>query len=88
MLGKKIKQLRKERNLKQSDIAVALNISRSAISLWETDRADPDLTNIKLLAKFFNVTTDELLEVDSYDYTFEYQHKDTRIIHKEKNKKD
>ena len=88
MLGKKIRELRKEKGITQRQLAEHLNVTVQAVSLWEKDKTDPDLANIKLLAKFFNVTTDELLEVDSYDYTFEYQHKDTRIIHKEKNKKD
>lgn len=84
MIGKKLKELRKERKIKQSDIAKALNLTRPAISQWENDLRDPDIANIKALAKFFNITIDELLENSDYDYDFEYQHNGTKLIHKEK----
>lgn len=84
MIGKKLKALRIERKIKQSEIAKALNITRQAIGHWENDLRDPDITNIKALAKFFNITIDELLESSDYDYNFEYQHNGTKLIHKEK----
>jgi len=62
LLGKKIKELREESGLKQKDVAQALKVSPQAVSLWETDGADPDIINIKKLAVFFNITTDELLD--------------------------
>lgn len=64
MLGKKIRELRKERKITQNQLAKALNISRQAVSLWEMDKADPDIINIKLLAKYFDITIDELMDFE------------------------
>lgn len=64
MFGKKIRELRKERKITQNQLAKALNISRQAVSLWEMDKADPDIINIKLLAKYFDITIDELMDFE------------------------
>ncbi|MDR3263651.1 MAG: helix-turn-helix domain-containing protein [Clostridiales bacterium] len=84
MLGKKIKELRTEKGITQKELAKKLNLSPQAISLWEKDKADPDLLNIKAIAKFFEISTDELLEFETYIYSFEYKHENTKLIHKEK----
>ena len=62
MIGKKIKELRKENGIKQKDIATALDISPQAVSLWENDNSDPDLENLKKLAQFFKVSIDEIMD--------------------------
>lgn len=67
MLGKKIKDLRKEKGLTQKELADVMNITPQAISLWEKDQADPDLINIKKLAKFFDISIDELMNTEKPD---------------------
>ncbi len=62
MLGKKIKELRIEKGLTQQKLAQALNVTVQAVSLWEKDKTDPDLSNIKALVKFFEITYDEFFE--------------------------
>lgn len=54
----KIIKLRKENGLSQEDLADKLNISRQAISRWESDSVLPDATNILQLSKLFNVSCD------------------------------
>lgn len=66
MIGEKIKTLRKEINITQADLAKALNVTRSAVALWETDKTDPDILNLIAIAKFFKISVDELLGVDEY----------------------
>lgn len=61
----KIIKLRKENGLSQEDLADKLNISRQAISRWESDSVLPDATNILQLSKLFNVSCDYLLN-DEY----------------------
>lgn len=46
----------------QRELAVKLNLSPQAISLWVNDKSDPDLENFKLLAEIMEVSADELLE--------------------------
>ena len=60
-LGKRIANLRREKNLKQEDLAQMLNISSQAISKWENDLTCPDISILPELSKIFNVTIDELL---------------------------
>lgn len=60
-LGDKIKNLRKEGNLSQEQLAEKLNISRQAISKWESGKAYPDIENLKMLKSIFNITIDELV---------------------------
>lgn len=62
--GEKLKNLRKSKNLLQSDIAKKLNVSTSAVGMWEQGRAQPDSWCIKQLANIFEVTADYLLDND------------------------
>lgn len=60
-LGSRIKKLRKENNLSQEQLAEKLNVSRQAISKWESNKAYPDIDNLILLRDIFNVTLDDLI---------------------------
>lgn len=60
--GEKLSSLRKQANLTQSDLADKLNVSRQAVTKWESDIGLPDLENVKKLASIFNVSIDELLD--------------------------
>lgn len=60
MIGKKFKELREEKGLRQKDIAKFLNISTSAYGYYEQGKRNPDTETIKKLADFFNVSTDYL----------------------------
>ena len=64
-LGEKIKELRKSKGITQEQLADMLVVSSQAVSKWETGVANPDLALIPDLAKLFEVSTDELLGVDS-----------------------
>ena len=64
-IGEKIQQLRKTRGLSQEQLADRLNISRQAVSKWETDQSSPEIENILALSKEFAVSTDELLGNDT-----------------------
>lgn len=60
-LGENLKRLRKERNLSQEQLAEMLNVSRQAISKWESNKTCPDIENLILLRNLFNVTLDDLI---------------------------
>ena len=62
--GNIIKKLRLEKNMTQEQLAEVLSISGQAVSRWETNIALPDISLLPVLANFFDVTTDYLLEVD------------------------
>jgi len=56
-----LKVLRKEKNISQTDLAKLFKVSLKTISHWETGYSEPSIEQIILLAKHFNITTDELL---------------------------
>lgn len=60
-VGKRIAALRREKNLKQDDLAQMLEISPQAVSKWENDQTCPDISLLPKLAKILGVSVDELL---------------------------
>lgn len=64
-LSEKIVMHRKSAGLSQEELAEKLNLSRQAVSRWESGTAMPDAGNILQLSKLFDVTADYLLN-DAY----------------------
>ncbi|HBG7286661.1 helix-turn-helix transcriptional regulator [Clostridioides difficile] len=60
-IGKVIQCLRKERNLTQEQLAKFIGVSTPAVSKWESGNSYPDIELLPLLADFFNVSIDKLL---------------------------
>ncbi|WP_042346428.1 helix-turn-helix domain-containing protein [Bacillus massiliigorillae] len=60
-LGEKLKKGRLDKKLSQADVADQLNISRQSISKWENGYNYPDIDNLILLSKLYEMSTDELL---------------------------
>ncbi len=67
-LGMKIKELRQEKGLTQKQLAHELNISIPTLSHWECNYQEPSFKDLKELAKYFKVSTDYLLDVDTDNY--------------------
>ena len=60
-IGKFLKELRKEKNMTQQDLADILNITDKAVSKWENGRCLPDLYFLQKLTEIFNVSEKEIL---------------------------
>lgn len=60
-IGKRILNLRKDRNMTQVDLADQLGISYQAVSSWERGNSMPDIAKIPELAELFQVSIDELI---------------------------
>lgn len=60
--GTFVAELRKEKGLKQKELAAKLLISDKAVSKWETGLSMPDITLLVPLADTLDVTVTELLE--------------------------
>ena len=60
-IGAKIAACRKRAGMSQEKLANELNISRQAVSRWETGEAVPDTEKVIQLSRIFHVTTDYLL---------------------------
>ena len=61
-ISEKIQILRRQKDISQEQLAEQLNVSRQAVSKWETGENLPDIENIVQLSKIFNVSTDYLLK--------------------------
>ncbi len=57
----RIKELREEIGLRQSDVANAVGIDQRTLSNYETGKTNPDSFAIIKLADFFHVSTDYLI---------------------------
>lgn len=60
-LGKRIAALRRQKGLKQEDLANELDVSPQAVSKWENDQTCPDISLLPRLAQLLGVSVDELL---------------------------
>lgn len=61
--AKRLKELRMEKGMSQMDLAVATNLSQSAIAKWELGKTEPTAAALIKLAAFFGETTDFLLGI-------------------------
>ncbi len=63
-IGTTIKKLRRERDMTQEQLADYLGITANAVSQWECDRTAPDISQLPMLVRIFDISADELLEID------------------------
>ena len=59
--GEKIRLLREERELNQTDLGKAVGMTQRKISYMENDRYEPGMDDIRALCRYFNVSADYLL---------------------------
>lgn len=56
-----LKELRQEKKLGQVELAKAVGVSKGVISLWENGLREPNMYSLIALAKYFNISIDELV---------------------------
>lgn len=61
MFGERLAEARRAKGLSQSRLAVALGVSKSAVSRWERGTREPDLRTLSELVELLGVTYAELL---------------------------
>ncbi len=59
--SEKLQKIRKENNITQEQLADKLNVSRQAVSKWESGTAYPDTEKLIQISKIFNISLDELI---------------------------
>ena len=79
-LGKIIKRLRVSKDMTQEDLANMLGTSIQSVSRWENEQTYPDITMLPIIANIFEITVDELLNVN----TFKQQEEIKRIVEQDK----
>lgn len=70
LIGDKIRILRKNKNITQTQLAEALTVSAQAVSKWENHVTTPDVTVLPVIARYFGITMDELFgyRLDALNY--------------------
>jgi len=61
-LGQKMACYRKLAGMTQQQLGAHLNLSAQAISKWEKDLSEPDISTLRALAELYKITVDELLD--------------------------
>ena len=62
IISKYLQFLRKKHNYTQNELAKRLDISRQAVSKWETGAAIPDLEILLKISKLYGITINDILE--------------------------
>lgn len=60
-VAERLAALRQRAGLSQGEVAERLNVSRQAVSRWETGLTIPSIDNLARLSKLYGITLDELL---------------------------
>ncbi|MBR0391710.1 MAG: helix-turn-helix transcriptional regulator [Oscillospiraceae bacterium] len=64
-LSEKLYELRKKSGLSQEQLAEQLDVSRQAVSKWESGKAVPESDTLISISEYFNVTLDYLMKEDN-----------------------
>jgi len=64
-MRKKLRELRKMKNLTQDEMAKILNISRAYYGMIETGKRNPNLLLAKKIAEFHNINLEEIFFADN-----------------------
>lgn len=63
--GEKIKNLREELELNQTQLGNKLQMTQRKISYIECSKCEPNIDDIRAFCKFFNVSADYLLGIEN-----------------------
>ncbi|WP_459501898.1 helix-turn-helix domain-containing protein [Bacillus sp. C1] len=61
-LGPQLKKFRESKKFSQEDVARKVGVTRQAVYKWESNKSYPDIENLILLSKLYEVTIDELIK--------------------------
>lgn len=66
IISKRIKELRKENNLNQAQLADLCMVKQSCVSKWERGATLPDIEMVITLTKVLHTSSDYLLGIKEY----------------------
>lgn len=78
-IGSFLKELRKEKNLTQEQLAEKLNVSGRTVSRWETGSNMPDISLLVELAEFYEVSIPEIIDGERKSENMNEEVKDTAL---------
>lgn len=65
VFGERLRELRREKNIGQIQLAKELDVGKSIISLWEMGKCEPTLSKLVAIARFFGVSVDYLAGLEN-----------------------
>jgi len=65
--GDNLRQIRKNKNMSQEQLAEKVNVTRQSVSKWENGESYPEMNNILELCKIFNCKLNDLVHTDMTD---------------------
>ena len=77
-ISKQLIHLRSVKGISQEELAALMDVTRQAVSKWETDQTLPDSEKVIRLSEIFGVTTDYLLKGTETDPIDIYAQHDSR----------
>lgn len=63
-LGNRLRQLRKENNLTQQQLADQLGLAKSVVSYYENDERNPSYDVLRKICQIFHVTSDYMIGME------------------------
>lgn len=76
----KLQYLRKKANLSQEQLADKLNVSRQAVSKWESGASYPEMDKLIAMSKIFKCSMDDLVNDDAKDFKSSKERKPTDYL--------
>lgn len=78
--GEHLRALIEEQNITQKELAKQLNIAPSTLGSYVQNTREPDFSTLKMLASYFNVSIDYLLDHNPYSTASKYENELLRIF--------
>lgn len=63
--AEKLKELRQQKGMTQSELAKLLNMQRSTLGMYETGKREPNFETLNMFANFFNVDMNTLMDMNN-----------------------
>ena len=80
IISKNLVNLRKKSHLTQAELAEKVNYSDKSVSKWETGETTPNIEVLKTLARFYNVTIDNIVD-ENFDAGQAFSIKEQKFSH-------
>lgn len=80
MIGEKIRNLRNEKRMSQTELSKILHVSQQTVTKWETGKAEPSSSAVANIANYFNVSADYLLGRETNSESEQVDIKDDPVV--------
>lgn len=83
MLGERLSDLRKNKNMTQEEFADYMGVTRQSVSKWEMNKAYPDIEKIIRICELYDVSVDYLLRGEESQVADASQEQETQNLNEQ-----